>query len=112
MASLTIRNLEETLKGRLRVRAALRGRSMEDEARHILRAALSESPSPAAGLGERIRRRFAALGDVQLPIAAREPVRETQVVDEVSTTRTPRASKATRAGPKPPGAPAAGRGRG
>ena len=97
MASLTIRNLEETLKGRLRVRAALRGRSMEEEARHILRAALNESPPSAASLGERIRRRFAALGDVQLPIAAREPVREPPIVSEMSTTRTQGASKATRA---------------
>ena len=70
---------------------------MEDEARHILRAALSESPPPAAGLGERIRRRFAALGDVQLPIAAREPVREPPIVSEVSATRTRAVPKATRA---------------
>ena len=97
MASLTIRNLEETLKGRLRVRAASRGRSMEEEARHILRAALNESPPSAADLGERIRRRFAALGDVQLPIAAREPVREPPIVNEASTTRTQGSSKATRA---------------
>jgi plasmid stability protein len=95
MASLTIRNLEETLKGRLRVRAASRGRSMEEEARHILRAALNESPPPASGLGERIRRRFAALGDVQLPIAAREPVREPPIVNEAPTTR----AKAARAAP-------------
>jgi plasmid stability protein len=96
VASLTIRNLEETLKGRLRVRAASRGRSMEDEARHILRAALSEAQPPAAGLGERIRRRFAALGDVQLPIAAREPVREPLVVSDVTSRQAPRAAKATR----------------
>jgi antitoxin FitA len=71
MATLTIRNLDESLKQRLRVRAASRGHSMEEEARHILHAALDESPA-APHLGERIRRRFAPLGDVQLPIAARE----------------------------------------
>lgn len=76
MASLTIRNLEEAVKSRLRVQAASRGRSMEDEARHILRAALGKASPRTSGLGERIRERFAALGDVQLPIAAREPVRE------------------------------------
>jgi len=97
VASLTIRNLEENLKGRLRVRAASRGRSMEEEARHILRAALTESPPPGKGLGERIRRRFAALGDVQLPIAAREPVREPPVVAEPPTPRTQAAAKAKRA---------------
>lgn len=99
MASLTIRNLEETLKGRLRVRAASRGRSMEDEARHILRAALNEAQPQAAGLGERIRRRFAMLGDVQLPIAVREPVREPLLVSDVSSPRSPRVAKATRAAP-------------
>jgi plasmid stability protein len=40
MASLTIRNLEEDIKTRLRVRAAGRGKSMEEEARQILRDAL------------------------------------------------------------------------
>jgi antitoxin FitA len=40
MASLTIRNLDDSLKERLRVRAAQRGRSMEDEARHILKEAV------------------------------------------------------------------------
>jgi len=81
MASLTICNLEDSLKGRLRVQAAARGRSMEEEARHILRAALSESPQPVVGLDERIRRRFAGLGGVHLPIAAREPVREPSIAD-------------------------------
>ena len=96
MASLTIRNLEENLKGRLRVRAASRGRSMEEEARQILRAALTESP-PGRDFGDRIRRRFAALGDVQLPIAAREPVREPPVVvAEPPRPRTQPAAKAKR----------------
>ena len=75
MATLTIRNLEDTLKSRLRLRAAARNRSMEDEVRHILRAALQEPASPASDMGTRIRARFAALGDVQLPLAEREPVR-------------------------------------
>ena len=37
MASLTIRNLEDDLKLRLRIRAAQHGRSMEEEVRDILR---------------------------------------------------------------------------
>ena len=37
MASITIRNLDDTVKERLRVRAAMHGRSMEDEARLILK---------------------------------------------------------------------------
>jgi phosphopantothenoylcysteine decarboxylase/phosphopantothenate--cysteine ligase len=39
MASITIRRLDEDLKKRLRLRAARHGRSMEDEARTILRSA-------------------------------------------------------------------------
>ena len=35
--SITIRNLDDALKSRLRVQAAVHGRSMEDEARDILR---------------------------------------------------------------------------
>ena len=38
MASLTIRNIDEQTKRALRLRGALRGTSMEDEARAILRA--------------------------------------------------------------------------
>jgi plasmid stability protein len=75
MAVLTIRNLDEALKTRLRVRAAERNLSMEEEARQILRAALQEPAAPTADLATRIRARFAHLGDVQLPEVAREPVR-------------------------------------
>src|SRR6184192_3971718 len=39
MASITIRQLDEALKKRLRLRAARNGRSMEDEVRTILRGA-------------------------------------------------------------------------
>ena len=46
MASITIRNLEDDLKQRLRVRAAEHGRSMEEEAREILRRVVGESAPP------------------------------------------------------------------
>src|SRR6266542_3950235 len=36
MASLTIRQLDDQVKRRLRLRAARNGRSMEEEARHLL----------------------------------------------------------------------------
>jgi antitoxin FitA len=76
MASITIRNLDDTLKQHLRVRAAQHGRSMEDEARDILRRALAEEKAVPQDLGSAIRRRFAALGGVELPTAPREPMRE------------------------------------
>jgi plasmid stability protein len=87
MGTLTIRNLEDPLKRRLRLRAAARNRSMEEEARQILRAALQEPTTAASDLGARIRARFAGLGDVQLPIETREPVRMPPVVDESSVAR-------------------------
>jgi phosphopantothenoylcysteine decarboxylase / phosphopantothenate---cysteine ligase len=49
MASITIRQLDDDLKRRLRLRAARNGRSMEDEARTILRNAASiEDGKPEA----------------------------------------------------------------
>lgn len=82
MGTLTIRNLDDPLKRRLRLRAAARNRSMEEEARQILRAALQEPALSTPDLGARIRARFAGLGDVQLPIEAREPVRASPALTE------------------------------
>jgi plasmid stability protein len=82
MSTLTIRNLEDALKNRLRLRAAARNRSMEEEARQILRSALQEPTRPTPDLGARIRARFAALGDVQLPIEPREAVRPPPLLTE------------------------------
>lgn len=76
MASTTIRNLDEQTKARLRVRAAHRNRSMEEEARSILRAALADDAATPRNLAEAIRRRFRPLGGVELRLAAREPMRE------------------------------------
>jgi antitoxin FitA len=82
VGTLTIRNLDDPLKRRLRLRAAARNRSMEEEARQILRAALQEPALSTPDLGARIRARFAGLGDVQLPIEAREPVRASPALTE------------------------------
>jgi antitoxin FitA len=76
MTSITIRNLDEPLKARLRVQAAIHGRSMEEEARNILRSALSRSPARPANLAASIRARFAPLGGVELPEIPREPMRD------------------------------------
>ena len=76
MASITIRSLDASLKAKLRVRAAKNGRSMEEEAREVLRAALSKEESSPANLLDVIRRRFAKAGPVELPIPPREPMRE------------------------------------
>ena len=76
MASITVRNLDERTKARLRVRAAQHGRSMEEEARTLLRAALSEDIVGEGNLADAIRARFRGLGGVELRLPAREPMRE------------------------------------
>jgi plasmid stability protein len=86
MGTLTIRNLEDPLKSRLRMRAAARNRSMEEEARQILRAALQEPSVPTQDLATRIRARFSALGDVALPVEPREAVRPSPDLNDPSGT--------------------------
>ena len=81
MASITIRNIEDALKSRLRVQAAFHGRSMEDEARDILRSALHREPAAPGKLAASIRARFARVGGVELPAVPREPMREPPTFD-------------------------------
>ena len=76
MASITIRNLDEKTKTRLRVRAAQHGRSMEEEARTLLRVALRDDVAAAGNLADAIRARFRRLGGVELRVPVREPMRE------------------------------------
>ena len=76
MPSMTIRDIDDKLKSKLRIQAARHGRSMEDEARDILRTALSVEPTQTGGLVEAIRARIEPLGGVELKIAAREEMRE------------------------------------
>ena len=54
MASLTIRQLDDDTKTRLRLRAAANNRSMEDEARTILREAAGSRDTRTAARGERV----------------------------------------------------------
>lgn len=72
MASITIRNLDNDVKARLRVRAAGHGRSMEEEARQILRQAVESGTGPA-DLAAAIRARFAPLGGVEMEVPPRGP---------------------------------------
>lgn len=76
MAVMTIRNIDDAIKKRLRVRAAVNGRSMEDEARDILRSALSTDDPRPRNLGQAIHERFGPLGGVDLPDVLREAIRE------------------------------------
>ncbi len=78
MASLTIRNLDDATKAQLRLQAAHHGRSMEEEARTILRQAVAPRPESAdgRGLGRRIQEHFAALGGVELDLPVRASMAE------------------------------------
>jgi plasmid stability protein len=75
MASITIRRLDDTVKAKLRLRAASHGRSMEEEAREILRAELRAKRVPRLNLAESIRRHIDPLGGVELAFPPREAVR-------------------------------------
>ena len=70
MASITIRNLDDSLKSRLRIQAAVHGRSMEDE------------PQEPKNLGTAINALFKPFGGFDLPEVPREPMREPPTFEE------------------------------
>ena len=80
MVSIILKDLDETLEERLRVRAADNGVSIEQEATDILRAALredvqSDGDSAPTDLASSIRAKFAPFGDVELELPPRDPIR-------------------------------------
>jgi plasmid stability protein len=80
MSALSIRNLDDRVKERLRIRAARHGRSMEAEVRAILTDAVGE-PGDAPGLFDVILDRFGTLGGVELELPSRSaPVRAAEFV--------------------------------
>jgi len=81
MASITIRNLDDSIKRRLRVRAAEHGRSMEEEAREILREVVGDL-RPPMNLAHRLRARVAKTGGVDLNIPARDAMRTPPAFDQ------------------------------
>lgn len=81
MATITIRGLDENVKKRLQKRAAKHGRSMEQEAREILKLGLA-TPEPPGNLGTAIHELFAPLGGVDLPEFPDQPIGEPVRFDE------------------------------
>ena len=75
MASITIRQLDDHLKSKLRMQAARHGHSMEEEARNILKAGLAAGTAARPNLAETIRRYIDPVGGVDLALPTREPVR-------------------------------------
>jgi len=82
MSTILIRQLDEVTKVRLRLRAAQHGRSMEAEAREILKTTLTQQARARRGLADRIHARFSALGGVDLPKIPRDPMRPAPAFDE------------------------------
>ena len=76
MASITIRNLDDDVKTRLRVRAAEHSRSMEEEVRLILREAVNDGKTRPRNLAKFARECFAPLGGIELALPPRGPMRE------------------------------------
>ena len=72
MASVLIRNVDETLHARLRTRAAADHRSLEEEARELLRAAVARQEVPIReNLAALARRLFGAEHGADLDIPPR-----------------------------------------
>ena len=76
MASITIRNLDNDVRTRLRVRAAGNGRSMEEEVRLILREGVGRQAVPKKGLETAIHELFKPFGGVELELRPRGPMRD------------------------------------
>ena len=72
MASITIRNLDDDIKTRVRVQAPDNGRSMEEEARLVLRDAVRRKPC-SRNLADAMHSRIAPHGGVVLELPPREP---------------------------------------
>lgn len=76
MASITIRNLDKNIKSQLKIRAAKHGRSMEEEVRNILKAAIAQGEKESESLADSIRKKMAPFGGIDLPELQREKIRE------------------------------------
>ena len=79
MATLTLRNVDESLKVKLRMRAAANSRSMEEEARQIIKQFLLHRRC-TAGIGSRIAKRFSGVGGIILPETRRNHPRISPII--------------------------------
>jgi antitoxin FitA len=75
MTSITIRNVDETVKRQIKMIAASNGRSMEAEVREILKDAVSRKPQ-TRNIGQTIHQRFKKHGGVELVLPRRGSTRK------------------------------------
>jgi len=85
MATITIRNLDNSVKKSLRIQAASHDHSMEEEARIIIKNALESTKAAdeaKKGLGSLIHQRFQSAGGIDLTLPARnqQPVRKPDIL--------------------------------
>ena len=77
MSAITIRNLDDTLKARLRLQAARHGRSMEEEARQLLRKGLDQDTDAGqVRLTALAQTLFGAVHGLDLTLPPREAPRD------------------------------------
>ena len=81
MARITIRNLDEEIMRKIRLRAIENGRSMEEEAHTILHHALAKDPMPEKGLGTAIHQLFKTASGIEPEISPRQPMRKSPSFD-------------------------------
>lgn len=72
MAAISVRDLDEDVTARLKVRAALHGRSMEAEVRSILTGAVLGTDDEGPNLAQALRTRCAAVNGAELLAPARK----------------------------------------
>ena len=84
MAAISVRDLDEDVANRLKVRAARHGRSMEAEVRAILTDAVTAREDEQLNLAQVIRERFAAIGGVELEIPPRQDMPRAADLPELS----------------------------
>jgi len=75
VTDITISNIDDNIKNLLQQRASKNGRSLEEEAKEILRQALIENQKPPGNIVSMIEKRFAHLGEIELGEVKREPMR-------------------------------------
>ncbi len=71
MAAISVRDLDEDVAARLKVRAARHGRSMEAEVRTILTDTVATGEDDRPNLAQALRERMAGIGGVELEIPPR-----------------------------------------
>ena len=75
MSSITVKNLDDSVKAGLRLRAARHGGSIEQQVRQILPQTVAPEQASARSFAEQINQRFAGLQAQDLPLPVSAPDR-------------------------------------